>query len=122
MPYSIPISLAPSGHLQMHLPAEGGGTRTVDLRPGFEVSTLTRVLMAGPGPIDSPGVPTRALAKHWQYHEEWPDEHCPFCRTEGKTFKQNGPRYREAGQGVQVRHLKPRSKELDLDKLDLEGI
>lgn len=121
MPYSVSISLAPSGQLQLELPARDG-LRTVLLRKGFEVETLTRVLMAGPGKIDSEGLPTRALAKHWQYHEEWPDEHCPFCRAEGRSFKQNGARYRELGKGVRVRRLKPHSSKEDLAKIELEGI
>lgn len=119
MPYSILISLSPTG-LQLELPTPTPGrTRTVPLREGHEVETITRVLRAGPGPLDTQGAPTRALARHWQFHKEWPDEHCVFCKAEGKTFKHNGPRYRDLGNGVKVRKLTVRGKD-DIMKLELD--
>lgn len=78
----VVVSLAPSGQLQMELPAVGG-LRTVVLKDKFALDLLKRTLIdlqLGAEKIGTGGAPTRQQIRHEENHQIFPDSRCPFCQ------------------------------------------
>jgi hypothetical protein len=81
------LTLSPENSLVVELPGVMGTRRRVELRPGSEAETLTRILRAQreeKAEIGLDGAPTQAQVRHWERHSIWSDSRCRFCIAEGK--------------------------------------
>lgn len=89
------VTLAPDGSLQAELPGANGARRRVPLRDGELALTLHRMLDAQSREryaIGEDGAPTQQQLKHWEAHQIWPDDRCPFCKAEGRLVSKAGMR------------------------------
>lgn len=91
------VTLAPDGSLQAELPGANGARRRMTLRSGDCEATLQRILRAqqqGHVAIGEDGAPTQQQVRHWERHEIFADDRCPFCVAEGRTHGGTGRRSR----------------------------
>ena len=95
---TVTISLTPDGGLALHLPgAIGLGDRVIPLRQtGSTISpaeTIRQVLLAqsrGEFGIGRDGEPTRQQLAHFERHQIFADDRCPFCRSEAMLKAMDG--------------------------------
>ena len=127
MPVRIPqiiITLSPQGDLQAELPWAGGrriirlGNTHGSKRDEAIELTLRRMLEAQRDQrviVGEDGAPVQQQVEHWEKHSEWPNEQCPFCRSEGRLLRghkrTSKPIEFRAGDGsVKVRKISPQGK------------
>lgn len=123
----LSISLSPEGDLLLHLPgASAMGDRRIALREGLTpegdsrlAQTLRRILRAQSDrrcEIGTDGAPTERQVRHWERHQLFASDQCPFCISEGRTTKAaQSLRHRKTTKlseygGVTVRRVAARGK------------
>lgn len=126
---TLQVSLSPEGDLLLHLPGAAAlGDRRIALREGFTDSgesrlaqTLRRVLRAQADrqyEIGSDGAPTERQVRHWERHQLFADDRCPFCLAEGRLALSRDSLRKRAAQrtvlssygGVTVRRIAAKGK------------
>lgn len=120
------ISLSPEGSLVAELPGANGSRRKVVLKDHEAVASLRRMLQAQANSqweIGTDGAPTARQVKHWEQHDIFADDRCPFCIAEGR-IRGGKPRraqpvlLSEHG-GVVVRRLPPKGRKIKQPPLTL---
>lgn len=105
------VTLSPEGELVAELPGSTPTRRQVPLASGHVEQSLRRMLEAqqeGNFGIGLDGAPTAAQARHWQQHEDFPNERCAFCRAEGRVGGVSSYRRKEfmiVANGVKARFV-----------------
>lgn len=124
----IILTLSPEGSLVAELPGPNGARRKVPLRDHEAVESIRRMLSAqlrSQWEIGTDGAPTARQVKHWEQHDSFADDRCPFCIAEGRT-RGGKPRARpivlaEHG-GVTVRRVAAKSRKIAKERLTLEEL
>jgi hypothetical protein len=86
MTSSLTLTLDSDGNLTVQLAATEGRTRPLTLECDIE-STLKRILQAralAHVTIGLDGNPTEGQVRHWERHETFADDRCPWCISEGR--------------------------------------
>ena len=119
---SVQVSLDPDGGLQVGLPGPFGALRWIPLRhtascdPTATIKMILDGLTQGQSAIGLDGAPTRAQVRHWERHQTFSDDRCPFCTQLGFYADALAPtrcshtkdlRYapRDIGNGASVRRI-----------------
>src|SRR6266851_2775095 len=85
----ITLNLTRDG-LQAELPGANGSRRVIALRGADFYESCLRMLKAQAESkiqIGLDGAPTQAQVKHWERHQIWSDDRCPFCISEGRVSR-----------------------------------
>ena len=130
---SVNVSLSPAGRLQIELPGHGPD-RVIELKwtdavdPAATIKRVLKGLAQQQSSIGLEGAPTAQQVKHWESHQQFPNDKCPFCKRESRQrataasralFADDGPKFkptilpaarRKRLGEVTVRVLKSRTK------------
>lgn len=114
----VKVTISTSGALQAALPGAQGTDRIIELKPGTEAASLTRILVAQLAlhyAIGEDGAPTEVQVRHWERHQVFADSRCPFCLAEGRVTasgrqRGNAPVVLADYGGVTVRRVQGKGK------------
>lgn len=121
------ITLSPTRDaLQLELPGVNGLRRVVPVRTQDLATTCLRILCAQAErkvQIGLDGAPTQRQVRHWERHDLFPDDRCPFCIAEGRTRAGQGrPGWRRTSEhtvgdgSIKVRKLLPKSRKISASR------
>lgn len=87
MSIKLEIALRKDGVLVLLLPGAEGTQREVPVGDEYCGPGARMILQAqaqGEVEIGEDGAPTSAQLKHWEKHQDWPQQNCRFCIAEGR--------------------------------------